>query len=153
MSVFRRRTHQHSVPGLNTASLPDLIFSVLFFFMIVTNMRTQDVRVKITEPTGRELTKMQRKNLATYIFIGTPIHGDGWQVQVDGTFMRPDETVVYMQQKIKDMGEEDATKMIVNIKADRNVPMSVVKDVKKNLRKVGTFQVHYSANEQHKKKR
>ena len=33
MSIIRRRNHE--VPSLNTASLPDLIFAILFFFMYI----------------------------------------------------------------------------------------------------------------------
>ncbi len=40
-SMFR--TKHHHVPSLNVASMPDLIFTVLFFFMIVTHMRSVEV--------------------------------------------------------------------------------------------------------------
>ena len=48
MINFRKR--QHFVPNLNTASLPDLIFTVLFFFMIVTHMRKVAPKVKYRVP-------------------------------------------------------------------------------------------------------
>ena len=55
MSMFRY--HSHEMPGLNTASLPDLIFSVLFFFMIVTHMRKETLKVQYRVPQGTELTR------------------------------------------------------------------------------------------------
>ena len=33
------KTGKREMPALNTSSLPDLIFTLLFFFMIVTTMR------------------------------------------------------------------------------------------------------------------
>lgn len=52
MSMFTRR--QREVPGLNTSSLPDLIFTVLFFFMIVTHMRKATLKVRFQQPQGTE---------------------------------------------------------------------------------------------------
>ena len=60
MSLFRR--HIHEMPGLNTASLPDLIFSVLFFFMIVTHMRKETLKVEYRVPQGTELTRLTKKS-------------------------------------------------------------------------------------------
>ena len=63
MSIFRREHHE--VPGLNTASLPDLIFTVLFFFMIVTHMRKVTLKVKYRAPAGTELTRLTKKSSVT----------------------------------------------------------------------------------------
>ena len=70
MSIIRRRNHE--VPSLNTASLPDLIFAILFFFMIVTHMRKVNLKVRYKTPQGTELTHLSRKTNTTYIFIGQP---------------------------------------------------------------------------------
>ena len=66
--LFHRR--EHSLPSLNTSSLPDLIFTVLFFFMIVTHMRDVDLKVHYVVPQGTELQKMTPKSAVTYIYIG-----------------------------------------------------------------------------------
>lgn len=73
--MFRRRDHE--VPGLNTASLPDLIFTVLFFFMIVTHMREVQVKVKYQVPQGTELERLTKKSAVSYIYIGKPLLPDG----------------------------------------------------------------------------
>jgi hypothetical protein len=72
---FHRRSHE--VPGLNTSSLPDLIFSVLFFFMIVTHMRHVTVKVKYQVPQGKELTRLTKKSAVSYIYIGRPTSAMG----------------------------------------------------------------------------
>ena len=63
MSIIRRRNHE--VPSLNTASLPDLIFAILFFFMIVTHMRKVNLKVRYKTPQGTELTHLSRKTNTT----------------------------------------------------------------------------------------
>ena len=150
--IFKKKNDNHRVPGLNTASLPDLIFTVLFFFMIVTNMRHDEVRVQVTEPDGKELSQLMRKNLATYIYIGRPFDKtlatkDTFQIQVDNTYMSASDIIVYLQEKKKSMEATDAEKMVVNIKADKDVPMHIIKEVKESLKKSNTLIVHYSANE------
>ncbi|MBP5712733.1 MAG: biopolymer transporter ExbD, partial [Prevotella sp.] len=61
MIKFRKHTRR-SVPMLNTASLPDLIFTVLFFFMIVTHMRNESVKVEYEKPQGTELSRLAKKS-------------------------------------------------------------------------------------------
>ena len=100
--MFRRNTNNREVPGLNTASLPDLIFTVLFFFMIVTNMRHDEVKVRLVEPDGTELVKLMSKSTATYIYIGKaldPKAGNDYQVQVDNTVMPTVLVGAYMKKK------------------------------------------------------
>ena len=43
------KTGKKEMPALNTSSLPDLIFTLLFFFMIVTTMR--EVTLKVDQDT------------------------------------------------------------------------------------------------------
>ena len=75
MSIYRRRSHD--IPELNTASLPDLIFTILFFFMLVTHMRKVAVKVKYQVPQGTELTKLVKKTAITYLYIGKPMNETG----------------------------------------------------------------------------
>lgn len=83
MIRFRKRSHE--VPALNTASLPDLIFSVLFFFIIVTHMRQDEVKVKYRVPQGKELSDVARKSSVVRIYIGKPVKGgEGYCIQMDG---------------------------------------------------------------------
>ena len=72
MSRFRRQRIQE-VPGLNLASLPDLIFTVLFFFMIVTHMRQVDPKVRYEVPQGTEVVKDVHKAGLVYVLIGKPM--------------------------------------------------------------------------------
>ena len=49
------KTGKREMPALNTSSLPDLIFTLLFFFMIVTTMREVTLKVEFKIPQATEL--------------------------------------------------------------------------------------------------
>ena len=75
MSRFKT-TRNREVPGLNLAALPDLIFTVLFFFMIVTHMREVTPKVRYEVPQGTEVEKGRKAGLV-YLFIGKPVDAQG----------------------------------------------------------------------------
>ena len=64
------KTGKREMPALNTSSLPDLIFTLLFFFMIVTTMREVTLKVEFKVPQATELEKLEKKSLVTiHIFV------------------------------------------------------------------------------------
>ena len=149
---FRRRNHE--VPGLNTSSLPDLIFTVLFFFMIVTHMRQVTLKVKFQVPQGKELTRLTKKSAVSYIYIGTPVSSDGKpyktpesRIQLNDKYATPEEVVDYITAEKKRMTAEDQQQMMVSIKADKHTKMGVVADVKQALRQAKALRINYSASE------
>ena len=66
------KTGKKEMPALNTSSLPDLIFTLLFFFMIVTTMREVTLKVEFKVPQATELEKLEKKSLVTFIYVGKP---------------------------------------------------------------------------------
>ncbi len=149
MSRFRRSRPE--MPGLNTASLPDLIFSVLFFFMIVTHMRQVTPKVKYREPQGRELSKLARKSAVTYIYIGRPmaagVRSDRTVIQVDDKLVTLAELSDHIAAVRSRMSPEDRQQMTVSIKADRDTKMELITEVKQALRRAGALKVSYSATQ------
>lgn len=148
MSRFRRRTHE--VPGLNTSSLPDLIFSVLFFFMIVTHMRQVTLKVQYQVPQGKELSRLTKKSAVSYIYIGKPMvkhAGDSVCVQLNDKVTTATEIADYIRAEKKRMSAEDLQQMTVSIKADKNTKMGVITDVKQALRQAKALRINYSAVE------
>ena len=149
--MLRRRSRE--VPGLNTSSLPDLIFSVLFFFMIVTHMRHVVTKVEFQLPQGKELTRLTKKSAVSYIYIGTPVaakHGGNKQatcIQLNDKYATSDEVADYIAAEKKRMSAEDLERMTVSIKADKDTKMGVVTDVKQALRQAKALRINYSAVE------
>ena len=159
MSMFGRR--EHEMPGLNTSSLPDLIFSVLFFFMIVTHMRQVTLKVDYRAPQGKQLTRLTKKSAVSYIYIGKPVQSlsgvsneetdsSGVCVQLNDKLATPAEVMDYVLAEKRRMSAEDQRQMTVSIRADRQVPMGVVMDVKQALRQAKVLRVNYSAVEKGK---
>ena len=136
---------RRTVPTLNTASLPDLIFTVLFFFMVATHMRTVTLKVKYTVPQGTEITRLTRKSAVTYIHIGRV--GGAFCVQMNDRIVSVDEIAPYLS--------AEKQRMTVSVKADRATPMRLVTQVKIALRRANVRKISYSAekeNEQSVKK-
>ena len=71
MAGFKKKASRE-MPEMNTSSLPDLIFTILFFFMIVTTMREVTLKVKFTVPQGTELEKLEKKSVVSFIYVGPP---------------------------------------------------------------------------------
>ena len=141
------------MPELNTSSLPDLIFSILFFFMIVTSMREQEVKVQVELPDGTELTKLERKTAITNIYIGTPMNNKESQeagIQLNDRQLSRREVnnlKTYIVEEKERLGNK-AAKMKVALKIDNNIDMGLLSDVKMQLRKAYALQIVYSANEE-----
>ena len=142
---IRRKKHR-SVPGLNMASMPDLIFTVLFFFMIVTHMRNETVKVKLQVPQGTEVTKFSNKFSTINIYIGRNNYGDT-QIQVNDRMCSLGQVGALVQNLKANLSEESQENLIINLRADRNTDMGIVNDLKKELRNVGALTIRYSATE------
>jgi biopolymer transport protein ExbD len=144
---FRRR--DHSLPELNMASLPDLIFTVLFFFMIVTHMRDVDLKVRYETPQGKAVEKLAHKSAVVSIYIGTPKNGAaGYQIQIDNRIVGVEDIARCVEDERRQMSAEDQERLTVSIRADRHVPMGVINDVKQALRQAYALNVSYSATEE-----
>ncbi len=148
-----RRKQRRSVPGLNTASLPDLIFTVLFFFMIVTHMREKTIKVKYKIPQGTELSKTKKKSSTINIYIGKPLLAKYIDtppidiVQLNNKLVRIDEIADYVSAEKEKMSPEDQEQLTVSIKADKHTSMATINKVKLALRKAKALHISYSAEE------
>lgn len=151
MGRFRTR-HSREVPGLNLAAMPDLIFTVLFFFMIVTHMRQVEPRVRYEVPQGTEIEKARKQGMV-YLFIGKPLDGDGrqtgntWCIQLNDRLVTLDELGRAVAAEREQMSEDARQHMVVSIRADRATEMGIISDVKQELRKVGALHINYSATQ------
>jgi len=140
------------MPELNTSSLPDLIFSVLFFFMMVTSMREVTLKVKFEKPIGTQLEKLARKSCTSFIYIGQPTDalraqvGSGTRIQLNDKFADASEVYDYVVTERNGLAEVDKPFFTVSLKADRETPMGIMTDVKQVLRKAYALKIVYSAN-------
>lgn len=151
MMRFCKKSHE--VPALNTSSLPDLIFSVLFFFMIVTHMRQVTLKVECRVPQGKHLTRLTKKSAVSYVYIGKPSKslkgkfGNESLIQLNDKFATAPEVMDYVAAEKKRMSPEDQKLMTVSIKADKDTKMGMITDVKQALRQAKALKISYSATE------
>ena len=139
------------MPKLNTSSLPDLIFSLLFFFMMVTTMREVTLKVQFKAPQGTELEKLEKKSLVTFIYVGVPTAefqkqlGSESRIQLNDSFAEVSEIQDYIIGERASMKEEDQPQMTVSLKVDRDTKMGIVTDIKEALRRAYALKINYSA--------
>ena len=159
-SLIRGDRRRHGVPTLNVASMPDLIFTVLFFFMIVTHMRSDEVKVRLEVPAGSEVKKLTGHPAVINIYIGrqgdreTRSQESGvrrqdntWLVQLNGDLVSPSEIPARINAIRSKLSPENAERLTVSFRADRHAPMGLISDVKQALQQAYALKINYSATE------
>ena len=152
MSKFQNKG-KAEMPELNTSSLPDLIFSILFFFMIVTSMREETLKVEFKAPQGTEIEKLERKSLASNIYIGKAQReyrakfGTGSCIQVNDKFIDVSGIGSFVYDERGNLSERDKPYMKIVLKSDVNTKMGIITDVKMELRKAQALSLVYQATQ------
>ncbi|NRB61521.1 MAG: biopolymer transporter ExbD [Saprospiraceae bacterium] len=150
MSKFSKKRGK-SDPAISTASLPDIIFMLLFFFMVVTVLRDAELKVKVVTPYATELTKLEEKSLVNYLYIGRPtqkfqdVYGTKPRLQLGDKFATIAEIPLFLEKHKVKIPEAKRPKITSSLRVDGEVTMGVVQDVKTELRKAGQLKVNYSA--------
>ena len=147
MRPMKSMFHQsrRSVPSLNVASMPDLIFTVLFFFMIVTHMRSDEVKVRLQVPAGVEVQKLANKQAVVNIYIGK--QGEKWAVQMNGNIVAPADIPASIEHIRSGLSAENQSRLTVSLRVDKKAPMGLVSEVKHNLQQAYALKINYSATE------
>ena len=139
------------MPTISTASLPDIIFMLLFFFMVVTVLRQSELQLKVVTPEATELTKLDDKQLVNYIYVGKPtpkyeaLYGTAPQIQLNDKISKLNEIPFFLLDHKKDVPERQHGRITSSLRVDGEVTMGIVTDVKTELRKAGQLRVNYSA--------
>lgn len=157
MSKFKKKRGEAS-PEVSTASLPDIIFMLLFFFMVVTVLRDSELKVKADTPTATELTKLEKKSLVNYIFIGRPVakyqkeYGTKPRIQLGDKFATIQDIPLFLERHRSKVPESQHGGIKSSLKIDSDVTMGIVADTKTALRKAGQLLINYSAKKRDDKK-
>lgn len=147
---MRLKRTKHSIPELNTASLPDLIFTVLFFFMIITHMRENNVQVRYEQPAGSQVTQVEKKSSIIRVYIGKTKPSDtDYTVQVDNEIMPVSDISKYIIKERARMSADRAQQLTISFKADKQAPMWLITQVKQAFRDANALKINYSAYEEH----
>jgi biopolymer transport protein ExbD len=151
MSLFRTGK-KRTLPPINTASLPDCIFLLLFFFMVTTHFRHTNTRIMVQTPQASEVKKLEKKSLVSYIYVGTPIpqlqaiYGTEPRIQLNDAFATVDDIRDFISSEREHMTESEQKQMTVSLKIDKEAKMGLVSDIKQELRRANALKISYSAS-------
>lgn len=147
MSKFKKSTSASN--DIPTAALPDIIFMLLFFFMVTTVMRETDIKVKQTLPKATQLTKIERKSLVSYIYVGEPkntaLYGSEPKIQTNDVFVAVDDITQFVNQEKDKLSEVERDQITMSLKVDEEVKFGIVSDVQQELRDANARKVLYSS--------
>lgn len=152
MSKFAKKK-DGDVPAVSTASLPDIVFMLLFFFMTVTVMKDSTLKVENTLPNASETKKLEKKDRVIYIYVGKPtsqyekVFGTEPKIQLNDKFADPSEVGDYILQERAKKAQELQNVLTTALKVDKNANMGLISDIKQELRKVNALKVNYTTYE------
>ncbi|MGQ9846545.1 MAG: ExbD/TolR family protein [Bacteroidales bacterium] len=150
MGKFKQKT-KGNTPKISTASLPDVIFMLLFFFMVTTVMRDVELKVKLKVPQNiSEAKKIEKKSLVSYIYVGEPrpqyqkIFGTEPRIQLNDAFAKLSDIQAFIEKERAARPESDVPFLTTSLKVDVNTKMGIVTDIKQELRKANALKINYS---------
>jgi biopolymer transport protein ExbD len=150
MEKFNRRTVRRSIPSLTTAFLPNMIFILLFFFIVVTSMREVKLKAQFRVAHVTELENLPRKSLVTFIHVG-PLPagcsikgGIDRRIQINDSYAQVSDIPNYIAKERSSLSKADQYNMVISLEIDKNTRMGVVSDIKQALRKAGVLNINYA---------
>lgn len=123
-----------AVGNIPTASLPDIIFMLLIFFMVSTVLRTYE-GLNIFLPQARKIERLETKRHVSYVFVSK----DGL-ISIDDKIV-PVEHVRHVMY-VKRVADPQLT---VSLKGDRSAQMKLISEIHKELREADALKVNYSS--------
>lgn len=146
MSKFKKKANvKQEIP---TSSMPDVVFMLLFFFMVTTQMRDSSIKVEQRIPEASQMRKLQRKSLVAYLYIGAPKQSDQFgkepKIQANDVFIEPKEVIQWVNQAKSNIDEVERDQLTVALKVDNETKRGIIADVETELRKANARKLLYS---------
>jgi biopolymer transport protein ExbD len=146
MSKFKKKANvKQDIP---TSSMPDVVFMLLFFFMVTTQLRETNINVNQKLPEATQLKKLARKSLVAYIYIGEPKKIEQWgkepKIQVNDVFIEPKDVIQWVNQEKAKLNEFERDQLTVSMKVDVEAKRGIIADVETELRKANARLLLYS---------
>ncbi|MEO0570235.1 MAG: biopolymer transporter ExbD [Bacteroidota bacterium] len=141
------------LPAVSTASLPDIVFMLLFFFMTVTTMKDSSLLVQNTLPNASEIKKLEKKDRVIYIYVGKPtreyqsVYGTEPKIQLNDKFASVGEVGSYILAERAKKPQELQNVLTTAMKVDKDANMGLISDIKQELRQVNALKVNYTTYE------
>ena len=147
MSKFKKKTSASQ--DIPTSALPDIIFMLLFFFMVTTVLRETTIMVEQKLPKSTQLSKLERKSLVSYVYIGKPkqtaLYGTEPKIQVNDVFIETKDIIRFVNQEKDKLSEVERDQITMSMKVDVESKMGIVSDVQEEFREANARKVLYSS--------
>jgi biopolymer transport protein ExbD len=149
MSKFKKKKGGE-LPAISTASLPDIVFMLLFFFMVATVMRDSTLMVNNSLPAADQVQKLDKKDRVMYIYAGQPSsryedkYGSAARIQLNDKFAVVEEVGAFVLAERASKRQELQNVLTTALKVDGETKMGLVSDIKQELRKVNALKLNYT---------
>ncbi|MFY0651916.1 MAG: biopolymer transporter ExbD [Cyclobacteriaceae bacterium] len=147
MAKFKKSSNTSQ--DIPTAALPDIIFMLLFFFMVTTVLRETTILVEQQLPKSTQLSKLERKSLVSYVYIGKPkqtnLYGSEPKIQVNDAFIDVSDVIRFVNQEKDKLSEVERDQITMSMKVDIEAKMGIVSDVQEEFREANARKVLYSS--------
>jgi len=148
MSKFKKKAEvKQEIP---TSSMPDVVFMLLFFFMVTTEMRKSSIEVKQVLPKAAQLRKLERKTLVANLYIGQPTkaeYGTEEKIQANDAFLDTNDIIRWVNEEKSKLPEAEREQLTISIKGDKDAKRGIIADVETELRKGNARKVLYTASD------
>jgi biopolymer transport protein ExbD len=152
MSKFKKKG-DGGTPAISTASLPDIVFMLLFFFMVVTVMRDTSLKVQNVLPIANQTEKLDKKDLVMYIYAGKPSQryqqqfGTEARIQLNDKYASVSDIQQFIFEERQSKREELVPYLTTALKVDEETNMGLVSDIKQELRKAEALKINYTTRQ------
>ncbi len=166
MSKFKKGGKKPA-PGINTSSLPDIVFMLLFFFMVATTTKDVDPTVEVTQPTGvraEDMTPFKQRSEIDFLYLGVPRNKAraesfdmGYALFLDNV-AQPSPGDLYNVNTVRrwklgkfdakpDRMQEPIGEVITCVKADEKAPTGIIFDIRKELQEIDALKLAYAVQD------
>mgnify|MGYP001452093420 CR=1 FL=1 len=136
---IQRKTQDKS--EISTASLPDIIFMLLIFFMVTTVMRDHQ-GLPIEYPKAEEIVKLKNKRDVAHLYVTR----DG-VIYIDDRGINTEDLSSVIYSKIV-----SNPAITVFLKSDYDTKMELITDIHTELREANALQLNYATKTRKKSK-
>jgi biopolymer transport protein ExbD len=147
MSKFKKKKGGE-LPAISTASLPDIVFMLLFFFMVVTVLRDSNLLVQQKLPKGDQVEKL-KKDRSIFIYAGKPSpqyqdkYGREGKIQIGDKYTDISNIKFALNELRAKLRPELQDKVMVALKVDEETNTGLVSDIKQELRDLNMTKIIY----------
>jgi biopolymer transport protein ExbD len=148
MAKFKKKSNTSQ--DIPTAALPDIIFMLLFFFMVTTVLRESTIMVKQSIPKATQLRKLEQKKLVSYMYVGKPNDtekfGSEPKIQANDAFIEIEGIIQFIEEEKSKLAEHEKDQITISIKVDDETKMGIVADIQEKMRDVNARKLMYAAS-------